>query len=224
MTERGYPNTRLMVTQKGEPGARITATNVRMAADGLHFEISDTVKGGCVTVYAPLYGETNVTNILMATAVAVHLGMPLSDIARQVATLQPAEHRLVRRMLPDGTVIIDDAYSANPVGAKAALEVLGLQAGAHRIVISSGMFELGAVAEQENRKLGERMADAATDVILIGPKQTGAVRDGLLKAGFPPDRMHTVDTLEEAIAIYRGMLLPGDALLMLTDLPDTYAG
>lgn len=223
MTERGHPQTRLIVTQTGLPGARIAATNVQTLADGLHFNVTDSQSGECQRFYAPLYGETNVTNILMATAVAVHLGMSLAEIARQVATLQPAEHRLVRRALADGTVIIDDAYSANPVGTKAALDVLKLQEGQRRIVISSGMFELGALADQENRKLGENMAAAATDVILIGPKQTAAVRDGLLGAGFPAERVHTVESLDEAIAIYRGILQPGDALLMLTDLPDTYA-
>ena len=77
-------------------------------------------------MYAPLYGETNVTNILMAVAVAVHLGMSLAEIAPRVGSLEPAEHRMVRRVLPDGTTVIDDAYSANPVGTAAALEVLRL--------------------------------------------------------------------------------------------------
>ena len=85
--------------------------------------------------------------------------MSLEEIAPRVATLQPAEHRLVRRVLPDGTVVIDDAYSANPVGTKAALDVLGActTQSRHRIVVSSGMFELGAA--HESRKPQARRAD-----------------------------------------------------------------
>lgn len=224
MCARGYPETRLMVTQRGASGARIVASGVRMMADGMHFEVEDTQTGARQAMRAPVYGETNVTNILMATAVAVHLGMSLPEIAARVATLQPAEHRMVRRVLADGTVIIDDAYSANPVGTKAALDVLALHdADRRRIVISSGMFELGAAHEAENRRLGEHMAAAATDVILIGSRQVRPVREGLLARQFPPERLHVVESLEAAIAIYRDILKPGDALLMLTDLPDTYA-
>jgi len=224
MIERNHPQTRLMVTQKGVPGARLEAQQVRMEADGAHFHVLDHETGAQADFYAPLYGETNVTNILMASVVAVYLGLSLEEIAGQVATLQPAEHRLVRRVLPDGTVVIDDAYSANPVGTKAALEVLALHTSSrHRIVISSGMFELGTASEQENHLLGERMAKAATDVILIGQKQAEPVKAGLLAQQFPADRLHVVNSLDEAITIYRGILQSGDTLLMLTDLPDTYA-
>ncbi len=224
MLDHKHPNTRLMVTQKGLPDARLEARQVRMEADGTHFEVVDHQTGQHEAFHSPLYGETNVTNMLMAMAVCVQLGLRLAELVTPISTLEPAEHRLVRRVLPDGTVIIDDAYSANPVGTKAALDVLALHTNSrHRIVISSGMFELGTASDRENEALGERMADAATDVILIGPKQAAPVKAGLLKKQFPADRLHVVDTLDEAIAIYRGILQSGDTLLMLTDLPDTYA-
>jgi UDP-N-acetylmuramoyl-tripeptide--D-alanyl-D-alanine ligase len=224
MAGRGHPQTRVIVSHRGAPGARFVATDVQMKADGLHFTVTDKQTGASQPMYAPLYGETNVTNILMSVAVAVHLGMSLAEIAPRVGSLEPAEHRMVRRVLPNGTTVIDDAYSANPVGTAAALDVLKLHDhSAHRIAISSGMFELGAAHDIENHKLGERLASAATDVILIGAKQVGAVREGLLSQGFPPERLNVVETLEEAIAIYQRILVPGDTLLVLTDLPDTYA-
>jgi UDP-N-acetylmuramoyl-tripeptide--D-alanyl-D-alanine ligase len=224
MLDRNYPRTRLMVTQHEVPGARLCASHVQMRADGLHFDVRDTETGAEQALYAPLYGETNVTNILMAAAVALHLGMSLEEIAARAATLEPAEHRLVRRVLPNGTVVIDDAYSANPVGTKAALEVLKLHTQSrHRVVVSSGMFELGPAQEQENYRLGQRIAAAATDVILIGAKQVAPLKAGLLAGQFPADRLHVVETLREAMALYPTILQPGDTLLVLTDLPDTYA-
>ena len=33
----------------------------------------------------------------------------------------------------------------------------------------------------------------------------------------------TLGEVDEAVKIYQGIMRPGDALLMLTDLPDTYA-
>jgi UDP-N-acetylmuramoyl-tripeptide--D-alanyl-D-alanine ligase len=226
MAERGYPQNRILVTRQDAPGACLAASNVRMTADGLNFDVCDNQTGEKRSMHAPLYGEHNVTNILMAVGVARHLGMSLNEIAGRVATLEPAEHRLVRRVMPDGSILIDDAYSANPVGTQTALQVLALQTtqpGAHRIVVSSGMFELGSLHEEENRKLGERIAAIATDVILIGAAQTKPVQEGLHSANFPPDHLHVVNTLNEAVAIYRPLLRAGDALLILTDLPDTYA-
>lgn len=224
MAARGYPQTRIIISQRGAQGARFEALNVRFSAEGTTFTVRDNLNGATCEVVMPLYGETNVTNVLMAIAVAAHLGMSFDEIAPRVATLQPAEHRLVRRQLPDGTVIIDDAYSANPVGTKAALDVLALHThSTRRIVISSGMFELGAQAESANRALGAHMAKTATDIILIGAQQTAAVREGALAAGFPPERLRVVTNLEEATAYYRSIAQAGDTLLVLTDLPDTYA-
>jgi UDP-N-acetylmuramoyl-tripeptide--D-alanyl-D-alanine ligase len=226
MADRGYPSQRLLITRQDAPGAQLAATNVRLTADGLDFDVCDNQTGEWRSMHAPLYGEHNVTNILMAIAVARHLGLSLAEIALRVATLEPAEHRLHRRVMPGGVILIDDAYSANPVGTKTALDVLALQTsqpGARRVVVSSGMFELGPLHEAENRKLGERIAQVATDVILMGAAQTRPVVEGLHSQSFPPDHLHVVDTLAEAVAIYRPLLRPGDALLILTDLPDTYA-
>jgi len=126
--------------------------------------------------------------------------------------------------MADGIVLIDDTYSANPVGTQTALGVLALHKDSpHRVVVSSGMFELGAASEEENRKLGERMAAAATDVILIGAEQTRPVKEGLEGAAFPAEHLHVVNSLNEAVQVYRQLLHSGDALLMLTDLPDLYA-
>jgi UDP-N-acetylmuramoyl-tripeptide--D-alanyl-D-alanine ligase len=224
MAERGYPQTRVIISQQGVRGARFEALNVQFCPEGTIFTVRDNASGATCEMFMPLYGTTNVTNVLMAIAIAAHEGMSLEEIAPRVATLQPTEHRLVRHQLPDGTVIIDDAYSANPVGTKAALEVLALHTHSkRRIVVSSGMFELGAQSEAANRALGAHMAAAATDIILIKSPQTPAVREGALEAGFPVERLREVANLEEAAAYYRGILEAGDTLLLLTDLPDVYA-
>lgn len=223
MAERGYPNNRIIVTQYDQPNARFAATDVEMIATGTRFTVHDNDAGESVPMSTPIFGSYNVNNILSAIAAARSVGMPLADIAEQVAQLEPAEHRLVRHILPNGVILIDDAYSANPQGTQMALEVLKLQESPTRIVLSAGMFELGDLHDSENEKLGERIAAVATHAILIGKEQTRPVQRGLQRAGFPPDRMIVVDTLNEAIDAYQPLLNPGDTLLLLTDLPDIYA-
>lgn len=229
MYERGYPDHRIAVSQTIDPGSippggpRFVATDVRESLSGLSFTVTDVATGEAHAFETPLLGQHNVTNILLATAIAVHEGIPLRDVARRVRTLQPAESRLVRQATPEGITIINDAYSANPVGVIHALRVLSLHQTGRRLLITPGMVELGPMMESENRKLGEAAAQHATDVILVGAAQTDPIRDGLLAAGFDPDRLLVVDTLSEAVEWYKRNLQAGDSVLFMNDLPDTYS-
>ena len=228
MCERGYPQTRIAVSREMDPanvpagGPRFIASDIQESLDGLRFTVHDVEKNEQQVFVTPLLGLHNVTNLLLATAVAVQQGMPLREIARRVSGLQPAESRLVRQTTAQGITIINDAYSANPVGAVQALRVLGMHSGGRRLLITPGMVELGAMMESENRKLGQAAAEYATDVILVG-KQTEPIREGLLSASFPEDRLQTVSTLSEAVEWYQRNLMAGDSVLFLNDLPDTYS-
>ncbi|MBE2272403.1 MAG: UDP-N-acetylmuramoyl-tripeptide--D-alanyl-D-alanine ligase [Anaerolinea sp.] len=229
MIERGYPATRLSVSRQIDPAnpppnaPRFVASEVNESLAGLIFRVTDLETKASEVFVAPVLGEHNVTNILLATAVAVHEGMTLKEIASRVRGLQPAENRLVTQTTTQGITIINDAYSANPVGIVGSLKVLSLHRRGRRLLITPGMVELGALMEQENRKLGELAAAHATDVILVGAERTAPIKAGLLAAGFPPDRLHVVETLAESVTWYQSNLTPGDTVLFLNDLPDTYS-
>ncbi len=229
MYQRGYPQTRLAVSKEADPanvppnGPRFIASDIEETLDALSFTVTDVQTGESERFVTPLLGQHNVTNVLLATAVAVHEGIPLREVARRVRGLQPAESRLARQTIPAGITIINDAYSANPVGVVHALRVLSLHQTGRRLLITPGMVELGPMMEAENRKLGEIAAQHATDVILVGAQQTEPVKAGLLAAGFPAERLQVVDTLAEAVAWYQQELKMGDTVLFLNDLPDTYS-
>lgn len=225
MYERGYPKNRVGVTWQNTDLAqqlRFHARNIRSTLDGLQFDILDTETGEEQHITTRLVGQHNVTNILLAAAAARVVGMSLGEIALRVASLEPAEHRLQRRVLPGGVTVIDDAYSANPVGAQNALNVLSLYRNGRRVLITPGMVELGPLQDEENRKLGWQAAQVCTDIILVGAEQTRPIQQGIRQAAFPEDRLQIFDTREEAIAWFNTALRPGDAVLFLNDLPDTY--
>lgn len=222
MAQRGYPQTRYQVSYADAPDARLVARNVQHTLDGLSFEVVDQETQESRAFRTPLVGLHNVTNILLAANVARHLGMSLGEIALRVASLQPAEHRLKRTVLPNGITVLDDAYNTNPVGAISALEVLSLHQDGRRVLITPGMVELGPLQAEENEKLGKAAPRYCTDIILVGTEQTAPIQQGIHSTDFDHARLQIMETVNEAIAWYQRELKSGDAVLFLNDLSDNY--
>jgi UDP-N-acetylmuramoyl-tripeptide--D-alanyl-D-alanine ligase len=225
MYERGYPQTRIAVTWENAGHAtqlRFLAHHIQQTPQGMKFDVVDTLTLEKEHFNTRLVGQHNVTNILLATAVARHLGMSLAEIAIRVASLEPAEHRLQVKTLPGGITVIDDAYSANPVGARNVLDVLAMFENGRRVLITPGIVELGSLQAQENYNLGNYAAKICTDIVLVGLEQTLPIQQGIREVGFPEDHLHVFDTREEAIAWFNAELKSGDTVLFLNDLPDTY--
>ena len=150
------------------------------------------------------------------------LGLTLEEIAQGVARCQPVEHRLQLLDGGAGITIIDDAFNANPVGAKAALRVLGGFPG-RRIIITPGMVELGGEEDAFNAAFGEQMAACVDEAILVGRRHVQPIVDGLLRAHFPQEHIHVVSSLDESTKVLHGIMKPGDVVLYENDLPDNYS-
>lgn len=207
----------LVGSEKGEAWAE----NVHVSHEGSHFDLC--IKGWeripCTT---KLLGEHNINNILMACAVAKHLGLNREQIARGVAALQPVEHRLQLLKSAGDITVIDDAFNANPRSSKEALKVLSSFPG-RRVIVTPGMVELGAEEEKYNYEFGKAMAESVDLAVLVGKKHTLPIQKGLKEAGFPEENIHVVGSLDEAIAFNRQNLRAGDVVMYENDLPDHYS-
>lgn len=207
--EDGRPITRMMAAKDievGPWGSRFTL----VAEDGQSI--------ACQT---RLLGVHNIQNVVGCCAMARHLGLSMRQIADGVAKLAPVEHRLALIDNGNGVIVIDDAFNANPSGARAALDVLAGFSG-RRIIITPGMVELGAVEQQENRKLGAYMAGRADVAILIGQKRSRPIAQGAREAGFDEANLHIVPSLDAAVALLATVGGPGSVVLIENDLPDHY--
>lgn len=224
MYERDYPKTRYAVSVAPDPASppRLIAQNIEHSTAGLSFDVLDRETNEQRRFNTSLVGLHNVTNILLATMVARHLGMPLNEIALRVTSLAPAEHRLRQNTLPNGITLLDDAYNTNPVGAANALEVLGLYKTGRRVLVTPGMVELGPLQDSENEKLGQVAAQHCTDIVLVGATQTKPIQRGVQSTNFDPAHLYIFDTVQEAIGWYQRELKSGDAILFLNDLSDNY--
>ncbi|GBD83838.1 UDP-N-acetylmuramoyl-tripeptide--D-alanyl-D-alanine ligase [bacterium BMS3Abin02] len=163
-------------------------------------------------------GEAFPGNVACAVGVLAAIGLT-ADPA-DLASLERPAHRRQVATAQSGAVVIDDTYNANPVGARAALSMLGRYAspGARRVVVTPGLVELGRRQFAENVALAEHAAREATDIVIVGRTNRRALLEGSRGAM----SVRVVDSREEAVAWVRRTLGPGDAVVYENDLPDHY--
>jgi UDP-N-acetylmuramoyl-tripeptide--D-alanyl-D-alanine ligase len=186
-------------------GSRFTLT----CADGTH-----------VRCRTQLLGRHNIQNIALAASVAHRLGLTLEEIARGIRKIAPVEHRL--QLIPGPVTVIDDAFNSNPAGSREALNVLGGFEG-RRIVVTPGMVEQGEREDSLNFAFGTQMHGKADIAILVGPKHTRPIYEGMVEAGFDEGKIYVVQDLNEATDRLRELGRPGDVVLFENDLPDNYS-
>ncbi len=173
------------------------------------------------TVKTKLLGKAAVENIRLAVAICIELGLTAEEILRGIEKLQPIPHRL--QLIENGGIyILDDGYNTSPKGAEEAIEALK-RFGGRRCIVTPGIVECGVLEVQLNGELGEKIAKAQFDqVILVGETLVGAVKNGYENAGGDIEKCKTVKTLDGAKELLSDWLQQGDAVLFLNDLPDVY--
>ncbi len=154
----------------------------------------------------------NVTNALAAIGALHALGVPLSALGEGARDVRFSSLRGEELALPDGVVIINDCYNANPVSMRAAIEHLAAVAdrrGARRMVAVLGdMRELGPQAPEFHREIGALAAETGVEVLLaVGEHAADYVR------GF--DRpAHEAPDAERAADVAAGLVREGDVVLV----------
>ncbi len=206
---------RCPVVTYGLENGNFKAVIDRVDTSGSTFTV--TVCGKSQTFTTKLLGAHNIQNLAGCIAMAVRLGIPMEELTYPVRLLRPVEHRL--QLLPNG--FIDDAYNANPAGFRSALDVLSGFA-VQRVLVTPGMVELGERQEALNRELGAYAADKCDFAILVGERQAPPLKEGLLSAGFPEERLFVVKTLQEGLAVLNALPRAERIVLLENDLPDNF--
>lgn len=203
-----------------DPQATWTATDIRYSAEGTTFTMvgPDTR----LELHTRLIGECNISNLLGAVIMAIHLGVPDDKLRRAVADIRQVEHRLSVKRTPGGVTVIDDAFNSNPTGSAMALDVLSGMTTGRRIVITPGMIELGSRQEELNREFGKHIARAADVAIIVGQYNRHAITEGIALGGMPDSAVRLADSFAHAQEMLAEMLKPGDVVLYENDLPDTF--
>lgn len=205
----------------GAEGSGCYAEDVTYSREGSSFTIvcGDTK----IPVTTKLLGKHNVINILGAAYIAINsFGLSADEIRFAVAHLEPTEHRLELKNYIRGSIMIDDAYNANPEGCIEALNVLSNFDKMKKVVITPGLVELGEKEYEFNYNLGLRAAAVADEIILVGRKRAVPMREAIRTTSFNPEKVHIVSSFIEALQVYTPLADKGTVVLVENDLPDNY--
>ena len=201
--------------------AQYTAEDIQYSPSGTTFTVL-APDGKRLPFATKLVGECNVSNLLAAIIIALHMEVPVDKIRYAVANIEQVEHRLNMKRTAGGVTIIDDAFNSNPTGSKMALDVLKMMTGGRRIIVTPGMIELGDRQEELNEIFGEHIASSADIAIIVGAYNRDAIVAGVENGKNRIARLHKVDSFNEAQQLLATMLQPGDTILYENDLPDTF--
>ncbi len=195
------------------------AKNIKISECGSTFDICYDKKS--VNVQTKLLGKHNIYNIVCAFATAKQFNIPDDTIAKAIKRLKPVEHRLELKKIND-ILVLDDSFNSNPAGSKMAIECLNMFENKYKVLVTPGMIELGSMDYELNKKLGE-YACICDYVILVGDKNTAAIKDGLNEKNFKDYII--VKDVYEAFELLAKLKIEHENLIALieNDLPDSYS-
>ncbi|MCC7518189.1 MAG: UDP-N-acetylmuramoyl-tripeptide--D-alanyl-D-alanine ligase [Verrucomicrobiae bacterium] len=186
---------------------------VEVAADGVRFRAA--CPSGEHDVALRLLGRHQASNALAALAIADFFGVDLAAVADAFETVSPAKMRMERKVTPNGALLINDAYNANPSSVRAALcAVAEISIPGRRYAVLGEMRELGAAAEDGHRSVGRAAAENHFDFLLLVGEGVDAVAEGAREGGAPPPRIERCAGPAEAAAFLRAHVARGDAVLI----------
>jgi len=201
-----------MVTVSAKPGADYVYRR-NDPARGI-FEISEAATGEHIEIEAPLPGEYFVLDAVLAAATVRSLGVGWPVIRAAIQHFRPLSMRWNRHVW-FGVHTINDAYNANPVSMKAAVQAfLEEQVKRRRWVVLAGMLELGSDEQARHEELGRLMVTFNdVNLVTVGPRGAWIAR-GAIAAGMNSANVHAMADSASAARFLVDALGEGDAILL----------
>lgn len=170
----------------------------------------------CSKITTNLLGTHNVTNILLASALAIKLNIKPENIVEAISNLKPTPHRL--EYLKSHINILDDSYNCSLPSAKEAINVL-TSTEHKKMIVTPGIIEGGKNQFELNFKLG-KMCKNLDYVVIVGNTNKKAILYGIKSQNYKC-KIFTCKSLDESKRYFK-LLNSNDCLLLLNDLPDDY--
>jgi UDP-N-acetylmuramoyl-tripeptide--D-alanyl-D-alanine ligase len=161
------------------------------------------VRGRKVALELNFAARHHAVNTLAALLAYEALGLPLERAQKGADQIEFSAWRGDELPLPGGGILINDAWNANPVSMRAALEHLALRAGERRrVAVLGDMAELGPEGPSYHEEIGRLAAKLGVEVLAVGE-----LAKGYAAATWAP-------SAEEALPLLDELVRPGDCVLV----------
>lgn len=155
--------------------AHVTQQSFALEAEDANYRAEDIILGldgcpqfnlitpeGSIWVHLQVPGKHNVSNALVAAALALSVGATLEDIKLGLQQMQQIGGRLNIKQLTEQVKLLDDTYNANVASVNAAIDLLSSFSG-QRVLILGDMAELGEKARFYHEEVGKYALTSGID-------------------------------------------------------------
>src|SRR3989344_3601833 len=183
------------------------------------YALGNKLKGPTVKFYRQpkkaydtnLLGDWQQLNIAAAAAVAKHFGLSDSQIKKRLKTVPEFITGLKQQPGLNGALVVNSTYNANPAGFAALIDYAGKLNKDRKILVTSGIIELGQESETIHADLGAK-ANLVFDSIIVTKKS--------LLQPFGPKASYLPPT-PKLLNWLRGQVDGQTAIVLLSRLPQS---
>ncbi|MBI5417218.1 UDP-N-acetylmuramoyl-tripeptide--D-alanyl-D-alanine ligase [Candidatus Poribacteria bacterium] len=175
--------------------AQITATEIK--SNSFDLIISAPYKYR-TKINLPLIGKHNVYNALAAAAVGITMNIAPEKIAQGLSSFIPTPGRMELCKLNDSIWVINDAYNANPLSMKSAIETFSDQASdRQKILILGDMLELGHDEINFHKEIGKQLVNSGVKYLFTYGNLACYIAEGAIGNGMKENQIFICSSHEE---------------------------
>lgn len=184
-----------------------TAKIVSADEKGISFKILNDN----VVISSPLHGVHFVQNLLASIKVAREMKIPWSEIKNSCEKLENFEKTMEVRSLSYGSILIDDSYNSTPSAFFAALDYLKYFKNKEKVVVTSGIIELGDRFEKIHEEVGRAMKSGVGSVLVTNKESARFIKKGL---GTSASKVKVVENQYEIVSLLEKAMEKGSVILL----------
>ena len=205
---------RKLVTFGAAFGSDVRLISAHHGGPGLRVELE--FGGARRMAELKLIGTHNGYNAAAAAAVGVALGLDAEIILRGLANATTPGRRMRPVRMPNGALLIDDCYNANPASTKAALLTLThlVRGKGRAIAVLGDMLELGHTELDLHRDVGRFAAGAGLSLLVCFGERAKALGEGAQEAGLKAESIEYSADPAEAVRLVQARVRPEDVVLV----------
>lgn len=194
--------------------------NIKVTVEGTAFQLRQGKRR--LKLQSGLVGRHHVGPLAFAAAFALEQELSDEQVIAGIAKTVPYEHRMQPYRM-NGAWIIDDTYNGNLEGVRAGTSLLRELKAERKWYVTPGLVDQGRGTADIHRQMGELIAAAQPDtVVLMDNSVTDHIVAGLKTGGFKGEfRIE-----EDPLRFYTNLphfMAAGDLVLMQNDWTDNYA-